>query len=149
MANRHRFIFLLNSAQRHLQQWVAQKQADAAARGDTIPTPAQAGVLFALAQADGQTMGQLAQALDLAPSAVSGLIQRMEALDWVARHADEHDGRALRVWLSPAGRSHLPALRQTTQRINAQLCAGFTEAELDTVARWLAHVQRLDAPRHD
>ena len=29
-------------------------------------------------------MGQLAQALDLAPSAVSGLIQRMEALEWSA-----------------------------------------------------------------
>lgn len=149
LATRHRFIFLLNSAQRHLQQWMAQKQADAAARGDAIPTPAQAGVLFALAQSDGQAMGQLAQVLDLAPSAVSGLVQRMESLDWVARHADAHDGRTLRVWLSPAGRSHLPMLKQTTQRINAQLSAGFTEAELATVARWLEHVQRLDAPRHD
>ena len=148
LATRHRFVFLLNSAQRHLQQWMAQLQADAAALGDAIPTPAQAGALFALAQSDGMTMGQLAQALDLAPSAVSGLVQRLEALDWVARHADEHDGRTLRVWLSPAGRSHLPSLKHTAQRINAQLSAGFTEAELATVARWLAHGQQLDqAPR--
>lgn len=146
MAPRHRFVFLLNSAQRHLQQWMAQQQADAATLGDSIPSPAQAGALFALAKADGMTMGQLAQALDLAPSAVSGLIQRMEALEWVARHADEHDGRTLRVWLSPAGRAHLPALKQATTRINARLTSGFTEAELATVARWLAHVQHIDAP---
>lgn len=144
---RHRFIFLLNSAQRHLQQWMTQQQADAATRGDTIPSPAQAGLLFALAQADGMTMGQLAQTLDLAPSAVSGLVQRMEALDWVARHADAHDGRTMRVWLSAAGQSHLPALKQATARINARLTAGFSEAELATVARWLSHVQQLDAPQ--
>lgn len=146
LAPRHRFVFLLNSAQRHLQQWMAQQQADAATHGTSIPSPAQAGALFALAKADGMTMGQLAQALDLAPSAVSGLVQRMAALEWVARHADEHDGRTLRVWLTPAGRSHLPALKQATSRINARLTAGFTEAELATVARWLAHVQQLDTP---
>jgi len=145
MPTHHRFIFLLNSAQRHLQQWMAQLQTNAAADGLSHPTPAQAGALFALAQSDGMTMGQLAQVLDLAPSAVSGLVQRMEALEWVARHADAHDGRTLRVWLSAAGRSHLPALRKTMQHINAELNANFSPAELDTVARWLTHVQQCHA----
>lgn len=126
---------------------MAQQQAEAATLGDSIPSPAQAGALFALAQADGMTMGQLAQTLDLAPSAVSGLVQRMELLNWVTRHADEHDGRTLRVWLNDTGRAHLPALKQATARINARLTAGFTEAELATVARWLTHVQLLDTSR--
>lgn len=145
-APRPRLIFLLNSAQRHLQQWVARQTEQACPNQGSLPTPAQGGLLFALAQSDGATMGQLALALDLAPSAVSGLVQRMEALDWVARHPCPDDGRTQRVWLRPAGEHLLPALKQATQRINARLCAGFTPEELHTVARWLTHVQKLDTP---
>lgn len=144
MQNKPRLIFLLNSAQRHLQQWIAQQTEAASRQGQQAPTPAQSGALFALAKADGAAMGELAQALDLAPSAVSGLIQRMEALDWVARHPCPEDGRTQRVWLRPAGQTLLPLLRQATTRINARLTEGFTEAELQTVARWLTHVQQLD-----
>ncbi|MEY2842317.1 MAG: hypothetical protein RI920_354 [Pseudomonadota bacterium] len=141
---RQRFIFLLNSAQRRLQQWIAQQQAEAAADDVVPPSPAQAGVLFALARAEGLNMGELANTLDLAPSAMSGLVQRLEALGWVARRADEHDGRTLRVWLLPAGQAQLPALKKALQRINMRLAEGFTEAELTVVARWLTHVQHLD-----
>lgn len=141
-----RLIFLLNSAQRRLQQWIGVQQAEAARDGIVAPSPAQGGVLFYLAREDGATMGQLADALDLAPSAVSGLIQRMEALDWVARHACDQDGRTQRVWLRPAGQAQQAPLREAMVRINARLTAGFTEAELQTVARWLTHVQRLDSP---
>ncbi|WP_374319218.1 MarR family winged helix-turn-helix transcriptional regulator [Aquabacterium sp.] len=144
MAARPRLIFLLNSAQRHLQQWMAQQTEALAAPGGTTPSPAQSGVLFALAQGDGATMGQLAQALDLAPSAMSGLVQRMEALGWVHRQPCPEDGRTQRVWLRPEGQAVLPFIRQATQRINGQLTAGFTNAELATVARWLTHVQHLD-----
>ena len=86
----------------------------------------------------------LAQTLDLAPSAVSGLVQRMEALAWVQRHPDPDDARTQRVWLQPEGQAQLPALKRAMQGINARLTAGFTDAELATVARWLQHVQQLD-----
>ncbi|WP_395828695.1 hypothetical protein [Archangium violaceum] len=36
-------------------------------------------------------------------------------------------------------------LKQATTRINARLTAGFSDEELQTVARWLTHVQQLDA----
>jgi DNA-binding MarR family transcriptional regulator len=144
MQSKPRLIFLLNSAQRHLQQWIAQQTEAASRPGQQAPTPAQSGALFALAKTDGATMGELALALDLAPSAVSGLVQRMEALDWVARHPCPEDGRTQRVWLRPAGQKLLPLLRQATTRINARLTEGFTEAEVQTVARWLTHVQQLD-----
>lgn len=146
MAQRPRLIFLLNSAQRRLQQWIGVQQAEAARDGITAPTPAQGGVLFCLAREDGATMGQLAETLDLAPSAVSGLVQRMEALDWVARHPCRQDGRTQRVWLRPAGLAQQQPLREAMARINARLTKGFTEAELQTVARWLTHVQHLDSP---
>lgn len=144
MADRPRLIFLLNSAQRRLQQWMTAQQAWATASGGNAPTSAQSGVLFALAKADGATMGQLAEALDLAPSAVSGLIQRMEALHWVQRRPCPDDARTQRVWLQDAGRTQLPALKQALRRINTRLYEGFSDEELQTVARWLRHVQHLD-----
>ena len=143
MATPPRLIFLLNSAQRRLQQFVAAEQDRAARAGLAVPSPAQSGVLFVLAKEDGATMGRLAQALDLAPSAVSGLVQRMEALVWVARRVDELDARTQRVWLLPAGSAQLPALRKALGRINERLTAGFTADELQTVGRWLEHVQTL------
>ena len=92
-----RLVFLLNSAQRRLQQFVAAEQDRTARAGGAAPTPAQSGVLFVLVREDGATMGALAKALDLAPSAVSGLVQRMEALGWVERRAGEADARAQHV----------------------------------------------------
>ena len=146
MANPPRLIFLLNSAQRRLQQFVAAEQDRAARAGLPAPSPAQSGVLFVLAREDGATMGRVAQALDLAPSAMSGLVQRMEALAWVVRRADEADARTQRVWLLPPGSAQLPALRKALGRINERLTGAFTPAELQTVGRWLEHVQKLGDP---
>jgi DNA-binding MarR family transcriptional regulator len=147
MPRRPRLIFLINSAQRHLQQWISGQQAAATKRlGSTAPTAAQAGALFALHQQDGATMGQLAQALGLEPPAVSGLVQRIEALGWAQRLPCPEDGRTQRVWLLPTGRAQIPHLRQAMETINAQLTAGFTDAELQVVARWLEHVRQLPSP---
>jgi|GEM_PF-164099 len=148
MTPRPRLVFLLNSAQRRLQQWIAAQQDSLAGEGTHAPSPAQSGALFALAQSDGATMGWLAQQLDLAPSAVSGLVQRMEALGWVARRPCPQDGRTQRVWLLTEGHAQLPLLQQAMKRINAGLTVGFSDDELTTVARWLAHVQHLDTD-HD
>ncbi|MEP6505642.1 MAG: MarR family winged helix-turn-helix transcriptional regulator [Betaproteobacteria bacterium] len=141
-----RLIFLVNSAARRLQQCIAARQLEAARALGAAPTAAQGGVLFVLDKGDGATMGELALALDLAPSAVSGLVQRMEALEWVVRRACPDDARTQRVWLLPAGRRALPALYEALARLNRQIKAGFTDAELQTVARWLRHVQQLDEP---
>ncbi|QIL81072.1 MarR family transcriptional regulator [Diaphorobacter sp. HDW4A] len=143
MSRLPRFIHLLNSAQRRLQLRVASEQANAAADASSAPSPAQAGVLFSLAKQDGTTMGALSQALDLVPSAVSGLVQRMEALGWVQRKSCELDARTQRVWLLPTGREQLPALHSALKRINADLSRGFTTEELEVVSRWLSHVQSL------
>lgn len=140
-----RLIFLLNSAQRHLQQWMAAQQASQVA---TPPTPSQSGLLFVLDKADGASMGQLALALDMEAPGISGLVQRTEALGWVTRQPCAQDGRTQRVWLTPHGRQQLPPLKQALAHINARLTAGFTDGELQTVAKWLEHVRHLDTPQH-
>ncbi|QCB44603.1 MarR family transcriptional regulator [Hydrogenophaga sp. PAMC20947] len=140
-----RLVFLLNSAQRRLQQWIGLQQAATAGEGVSVPTAAQSGLLFILDKRDGASMGELAGALKLVPSALSGLVQRMEAIGWVLRRTCTEDARTQRVWLQAGGRGHLPSLKAGMVQINQQLAAGFTADELETVARWLSHVQSLSA----
>ena len=139
MKRQPRFIYLLNSCQRRLQQCIAL-------HGNGLSS-AQGGVLFLLEREDGSLMGRLAQQLDLAPSAVSGLIDRMQKSGLVVRRPCSEDGRAQRVWLTDGGRAQLPTLKAQVKSINGLLQEGFSRDELEIVERWLQQVHdRLVPP---
>ena len=131
----HRLVFLLNVAQRRLQRWMA---ARAQASGVTA---AQSGLLFILGQRDGVLMGEAGAALDLGPPGISGLVDRMTAASLIKRRADPDDGRAWRLWLTAAGRAAMAQSKAGLTEVNARLTEGFTEAEIDVVARWLTTMQ--------
>ena len=129
-------------AQRRLQRFLAaQTQGDGA-------TAAQSGLLFALGKRDGALMGEVGAALDLGMPGISGLAERMCVAGLIEKRADPRDGRASRLWLTPAGRKALARTKANVAALNAQLTEGFTNAEIDIVARWLNHVQRK-FPRGD
>jgi DNA-binding MarR family transcriptional regulator len=130
-----RFVFLLNVAQRRLQRWIAAQAPDSGA------TAAQSGLLLVLGQRDGLLMGEAGAALDLGPPGISGLVDRMMATKLIQRRPDPEDGRAWRLWLTPAGRAALAQTKAGLSEINARLTDGFSEAELDVVARWLTSFQ--------
>src|SRR3984893_1350347 len=130
-----RLVFLLNVAQRRLQRWMAA-QTDASG-----VTAAQSGLLFVLGQRDGVLMGEAGAALDRGLPGISGLVDRMTAANLIKRRADPDDGRAWRLWLTPAGRTALERAKAGLSEVNARLAEGFTEAELDVVARWLTGFQ--------
>lgn len=130
-----RLVFLLTVAQRRMQRWMAARTQA------TGVTAAQSGLLFVLGQRDGVLMGEAAAALDLGPPGISGLVDRMTAASLIRRRADPEDGRAWRLWLTPAGRAALAQSKAGLAEINARLTDGFTEAEVDVVARWLAGLQ--------
>ena len=131
----HRLVFLLNVAQRRLQRWMA---ARAQASGVTA---SQSGLLFILGQRDGVLMGEAGAALDMGPPGISGLVDRMTAASLIRRRADPDDGRAWRLWLTPAGRAAMAQSKAGLAEINARLTDGFTEAEIAVVARWLTTLQ--------
>jgi DNA-binding MarR family transcriptional regulator len=131
----HRLVFLLNVAQRRLQRWAAARTQDSGV------TAAQSGLLFILGQRDGVLMGEAGAALDLGPPGISGLVDRMAAANLIRRRADPDDGRAWRLWLTPTGRAALAQSKAGLAEINARLTEGFTEAEIDVVARWLTSFQ--------
>ena len=130
-----RLVFLLSVAQRRLQRWLAARAPDSGV------TAAQSGLLFILGQRDGVLMGEAGAALDLGPPGISGLVDRMAAANLIRRRADPDDGRAWRLWLTPAGRVALTQAKAGLAEINARLTEGFIEAEIDVVARWLTSLQ--------
>jgi DNA-binding MarR family transcriptional regulator len=98
-------------------------------------------LLFVLGQRDGVLIGEAGAALDLGPPGISGLVDRMTAANLIRRRADPDDGRAWRLWLTPAGRAALAQSKAGLAEVNARLTEGFTEAEIDIVARWLTSLQ--------
>lgn len=136
VAQDRRLIFLLNAGHRRVQRWLEVRMA---AKGGL--TAAQSGVLFYLGEHDGALIGEAADALDLAPSAMTGLVDRMTKAELVERRTDPKDGRAMRLHLTDKGRAAREEAKAGLQGIKAQLVEGFTDNEIDVVARWLASLQ--------
>ncbi|MGO4331560.1 MarR family winged helix-turn-helix transcriptional regulator [Cupriavidus sp. 2TAF22] len=130
-----RLVYLLNVGQRRLQRWT---QARTALGGVTA---AQAGLLFFLGKNNGVLMSEAAAALDMGAPGMSGLVDRMAVAGLVERRADAADGRASRVWLTPAGRAAHGRSKAGLVELNARLSDGFSEAEMAVVARWLQSLQ--------
>jgi DNA-binding MarR family transcriptional regulator len=131
----HRLVYLLNVGQRRLQRWT---QARAALGGMTA---SQSGLLFFLAKHDGALIGEAAAALDLGAPGMSGLADRTERAGLIERRADEADRRASRLWLTAEGRVAMKRARAGLVELNARMIEGFSAAEIDVVARWLASLQ--------
>jgi DNA-binding MarR family transcriptional regulator len=122
-------------AQRRLQRWIASQ----APKGGV--TPAQSGLLFVLGKRDGVLMNEAGAALDLGMPGISGLADRMVESGLIEKRADPNDGRASRLWLTQAGRKALARAKASVADLNTRLTEGFSDAEIDVVARWLSSVQ--------
>lgn len=129
-----RLVYLINVGQRRLQRWIKTRTGEGV-------TAAQSGLLFFLEKNDGALMREAGAALDLGPSAMSGLVDRTADAGLIERRPDARDGRAWQLWLTPAGRAALVETRKGLTELNARLTEGFTDAEIDVVARWLASLQ--------
>jgi DNA-binding MarR family transcriptional regulator len=132
----HRLVYLLNVGQRQLHRWT---QARAVAGGVTA---VQAGLLFFLAKNDGALMSEAAAALNLGASGITGLADRMEKLELIARKPDAKDLRISRLWLTAEGEAAFKRTKAGLSELNAILTEGFTPAEIDVVARWLDSLPR-------
>jgi DNA-binding MarR family transcriptional regulator len=135
-----RFVFLLNRAQRILQRWIETRPE--AWEG---MSSAQAAVLFILTARKVAAIGEIASELRVAPAAVTNLSKRMQAAGLVERMADPVDARVTLLRLTPSGDQAAAAAQAVLAGLNARLTAGFSHAELATVARWLEQVAALEA----
>lgn len=119
------------------------RSADAVFTAELGYSGTQVVALFALQGEEGCQLKDLARALQLKNSAVTGLVARMEENGLIVRARSARDARAGVLHLSERGRDVLKAALPLLDSLNRQLKAGFTEQELAVVARFLIHASTL------
>lgn len=127
-----RFAHLIHQAHRCLFRAV-----DRELRAALDISSTQLGVLYYLHEHPDCSLSSLSEGLMLNNSAITGVVARMRAAGLVERRTAREDRRAARVALTDRGRSVIEAARPRLDRFNATIRAGFDEAELDTVHRFL------------
>jgi DNA-binding MarR family transcriptional regulator len=100
-------------------------------------TRSQWWVLAFLSRRDGMTQTALAADLDLTKVAIGGLLDRMEASEFVERRADPNDGRARRVYLTKAGAKLVSTIRENVEAVELGILNQIPEKDLDHAAETL------------
>ncbi|MEL7014186.1 MAG: MarR family transcriptional regulator [Pseudomonadota bacterium] len=104
-------------------------------------TSAQVYLLNWLLREDGRTQIELARLLGIGTVAVSGMVDRLEAADWVERRPDDKDRRTKRVFLKASATSKKHVLGEAAAQMNALSFAQFTDAEVDQLLSLMRRVR--------
>ena len=97
------------------------RDADARLKKTAGVTTAQPAVLFLLARKGERRMGDIGETLSLNPPAVTGLVNRMEALGLVVKTASRTDKRSAVVSLTEKGRAVGDAADHVLRDLNLEL----------------------------
>lgn len=98
-------------------------------------------ILACLWEEDGLTPSQLAARLALETPTVTRAVQRMEHTDLIERRGDLGDGRLVRIWLLPRGRSIRRVISRVTEQVRAEAFAELTVREQAILAQLLRRIQ--------
>ena len=99
------------------------------------------GILKVLGAGDARA-GDLAGALQVAPSVVSRALVPLEQSQLVERRPDPHDARAARLGLTDAGRQRLAKVRDETVGRFAPMLDGWDCADIDALAHLLGRLEK-------
>jgi DNA-binding MarR family transcriptional regulator len=102
----------------------------------------QESVLKALADEDGQTMSQLAQALGVQPPTVTKMVNRLSAQGLVRRQASDTDGRMARVHLTDLGIARVEDVDKVWKRVEKEALAGFEDKDKKRLRKLLRQLER-------
>jgi DNA-binding MarR family transcriptional regulator len=104
--------------------------------------PGQESVLKALAEEDGLSMSQLAQALSVQPPTVTKMVSRLAAQGYVVRQASKGDGRQAHVHLTEQGRDTIIDIDRSWKRLEKEAVAGLDEKDVKKLRRLLRQIER-------
>jgi DNA-binding MarR family transcriptional regulator len=124
----------------------AELKREFASAGLEEVRPAYLGVLMSLWRNDGLSAVELARRAGLEPSTMTGLLDRMERDQLLARRPDPDDRRAQRIYLTETGRTVREPTLAAVDRTLARVLEGIPEADLlrmkDMLRRVLANTDR-------
>lgn len=95
-------------------------------------TRSQWWILAHLSRHDGMIQSDLANVLDIGKAALGGLIDRLEASNFIDRRADENDRRVKRIYLTSKGTQIITEMRKLSHEMSERILEG-----LDTTSRHL------------
>jgi DNA-binding MarR family transcriptional regulator len=102
--------------------------------------PAYLCVLMSLWEKDGLKVIELGKKAGLEPSTMTGLLDRMERDELVARATDTNDRRALRINLTETGQQLRDPVLQIVDRVLTEIFAGIAEDDISQTKNLLRHV---------
>ena len=97
-------------------------------------------ILFTLFEEDGVILRDIAEKTRLSSPTITVMLRKMETCGLVALSPDAEDGRAVRVRLTPLGRSIEARCWKVLSRLNAVLGEGLTSNEVSRTKRALARM---------
>ncbi|MBI4495277.1 MAG: MarR family transcriptional regulator [Chloroflexi bacterium] len=112
-------------------------------------TMAQLKALMALSKGDGETVGSMADALEIGLSASSQLTERLVQHGLVERRDDPSDRRRALVHLSPAGEQLVTRLRQGNEERLRDWLARLEEADLQALVQGLRALAAVASARRE
>jgi MarR family transcriptional regulator, organic hydroperoxide resistance regulator len=122
-----RLIFLIFTAQNKLRTYLNNALVAANVRVTFV----QAGILFLLKQSNGRTMSDLSQLIGVDNSTLTGLVDRLEKVGFVARQASPTDRRSLLIQVTPEGIAEGDKAKMIIKRVNEEIKTGFPPEEME------------------
>jgi len=100
-------------------------------------TPVQFYVLSALWENDGVKFKDLARSLNMDGSTLTGILDRMERLDFVERRDDPEDRRSLLIFLKEKAKQIQLEVISLAEKLNQKIKEDFSEEEFSAFERVL------------
>ncbi len=132
-----RLFYLLNMARHRVYKF-----ADKHAENELGVSITQLGALLLLQDNEGCLLKDIAKALGLNNSAVTGLGNRLEQNGYVIRKPCAQDGRAFRLYLTKLGKDKVLKAKPLIQQLNQAICADFSDEEIKVIVKFLTHLMR-------
>jgi len=105
-------------------------------------TRSQWWVMAHLSRHDGISQSDLAERLDIGRAALGGLIDRLEAQNFVRRMSSNHDRRTKLVYLSDEGRTMIENMRAKSDRVSEAILEGLDTKQRQQLADMLELVKQ-------
>jgi DNA-binding MarR family transcriptional regulator len=90
---------------------------------------------------EGMLQTDLARFLDVGKVTVGGLIDRLEAADFVRRRPEKNDRRAKRITITKRGHEVLDQMATVGRRLNLKILDGISERDVKTAERVLSKMK--------
>ena len=134
---RRNLAHLLSLAHERADRWLVAELAAAGLKG---LAPSHGDVLACLYRQGEATMHELAAFARRTKPTTTILVDKLEALGYVAREASESDARSVVVRLTPSGEALRPKFEEISRGLIAKLYGGLDDAEAETLERLLGKV---------